>query len=32
MGMAEFAAKDMPAAKKQFESVLASYPTHERSL
>ena len=32
MGMAEYTAKDMPAAKKQFESVLASYPTHERSL
>ena len=32
MGMVEYTAKDMPAAKKQFESVIASYPTHERSL
>ena len=32
MGMLEYTAKDMPAARKQFESVLATNPTHERSL
>ena len=32
MGMVEYTAKDMPAARKQFELVLATYPTHERSL
>ena len=32
MGMLEYTAKDMPAARKQFESVLATYPAHERSL
>jgi TolA-binding protein len=32
MGMLEYAAKDMPAAKKRFQSVLATYPRHERSL
>jgi len=32
MGMLEYTAKDMPAAKKQFESVLSTYPRHERSL
>ncbi len=32
MGMLEYTAKDMPAARKQFESVLAEYPSHERSL
>jgi len=32
MGMVEYTAKDMPAAKKQFELVLATYPAHERSL
>ncbi len=32
MGMVEYTAKNMPAAKKQFESVIASYPAHERSL
>jgi len=32
MGMLEYTAKDMPAAKKRFESVLTTYPRHERSL
>ena len=32
MGMVEYTVKDMPAARKQFELVLATYPTHERSL
>jgi TolA-binding protein len=32
MGMVEYTAKDMPAARKRFELVLATYPTHERSL
>jgi tetratricopeptide (TPR) repeat protein len=32
MGMLDYTVKDMPAARKQFESVIASYPTHERSL
>jgi tetratricopeptide (TPR) repeat protein len=32
MGMLEYTAKDMPAAKQRFESVLAAYPAHERSL
>jgi TolA-binding protein len=32
MGMVEYTAKDMPAARKQFELVLVAYPTHERSL
>ena len=32
MGMLEYTVKDMPAARKQFELVLATYPTHERSL
>jgi TolA-binding protein len=32
MGMVEYTAKDMPAARKQFELVLAAYPTHERSM
>jgi Flp pilus assembly protein TadD len=35
MGMVEYTAKDMPAARKQFELVLATYPTtqpaHARS-
>jgi TolA-binding protein len=32
MGMLDYTVKDMPGARKQFESVIASYPTHERSL
>ena len=32
MGMLEYTAKDTPAAKKLFESVLSSYPRHEGSL
>jgi TolA-binding protein len=32
MGMLDYTVKDTPAARKQFESVIASYPTHERSL
>ncbi len=32
MGMLDYSVKDLPAARKQFESVIASYPTHERSL
>ena len=32
MGMLDYTVKDLPAARKQFESVIASYPTHERSL
>ncbi|HEY1470721.1 MAG TPA: tetratricopeptide repeat protein [Candidatus Acidoferrum sp.] len=32
MGMVEYTAKDMPAARKQFELVLSTYPAHERSL
>ena len=31
-GMLEYTAKDMTAARKQFESVLATHPTHERTL
>jgi predicted Zn-dependent protease len=32
MGMLDYTVKDTPAARKQFESVIASYPNHERSL
>ncbi len=32
MGMIDYTAKDVPAARRQFESVLASYPAHQRSL
>ncbi|HUK40549.1 MAG TPA: tetratricopeptide repeat protein, partial [Candidatus Acidoferrales bacterium] len=32
IGVLDFTVKDMPAARKQFEAVVASYPTHERSL
>jgi tetratricopeptide (TPR) repeat protein len=32
MRMLDYTVKDMPAARKQCESVIASYPTHERSL
>ena len=32
MGVLEYTVKDMPAARKQFEAVLATYPAHERSL
>jgi tetratricopeptide (TPR) repeat protein len=32
MGVLEYTAKDLPAARKQFETVVASYPTHVRSL
>jgi TolA-binding protein len=32
MGMIDYTAKDIPAARKQFQSVLASYPSHQRSL
>jgi Flp pilus assembly protein TadD len=32
MGLVEYTAKDMPAARKRFELVLATYPAHERSL
>ena len=32
IGVLDYSVKDFPAAKKQFETVLASYPTHERSL
>jgi TolA-binding protein len=32
MGMLEYTAKDMPAARKRFDSVLVAYPRHERTL
>jgi Flp pilus assembly protein TadD len=32
MGILEYTAKDMPAARQRFESLLATYPAHERSL
>jgi Flp pilus assembly protein TadD len=32
MGMLDYTVKDMPAARKQFEAVLATNPAHERSL
>jgi Flp pilus assembly protein TadD len=32
IGIVDYAAKDVPAARKQFEALLATYPTHERSL
>lgn len=32
LGLIDYTAKDTPSARKQFESVLASYPTHQRSL
>ena len=32
LGVINYTAKDIPAARKQFESVLTAYPTHQRSL
>lgn len=32
MGVLEYTVKNLTAARKQFEAVVASYPTHERSL
>jgi len=32
IGVLDFTVKDLPAARKQFEAVVASYPTHARSL
>ncbi|HTQ95601.1 MAG TPA: tetratricopeptide repeat protein [Candidatus Acidoferrum sp.] len=32
LGMIYYSEKNIPAARKQFESVVASYPTHQRSL
>jgi len=32
MGVLDYTVKDLPAARQQFEAVVASYPMHERSL
>jgi tetratricopeptide (TPR) repeat protein len=32
IGVLDYTVKDLPGARKQFEQVVASYPTHERSL
>jgi TolA-binding protein len=32
MGVLDYTVKDLPAARRNFEAVVASYPTHQRSL